>query len=158
MTVAAPRSAPAAPALLFDRLEDDDLAAKSEPVPLRTLDGEALRDSVLREVSDLLNTRCPFTPAQLQGRGRTTLEYGLPDVSPSDPLSATSRNDVAARMQAAIAAYEPRLRQPQVAVEPDPARPMEMRAHVRAVLDAGTAPPVPVQFTIQVGSPAGRTT
>jgi type VI secretion system lysozyme-like protein len=157
VTVAAPRSAPVAPALLFDRLADDDLAAPSEPVPLRTLNGEALRQSVLRELTDLLNTRCPFPPAQLQGRGRTALEYGLPDVSPAQPGSPDGRADVAARMQAAIAAYEPRLRQPQVVVEPDPLRPMEMLAYVQALLDAGSAPPVPVQFTVPVGTQARRT-
>lgn len=153
MTVPAPRSAPA---LLFDRLADLDPAVPGEPVPLRTLDGEALRASVLRELADLLNTRCPFTGAALQGRGRTTLEYGLPDVSPAYPGAAAGRGEVAARMEAAIAAYEPRLRGARVTVEPVEGRPMELLAHVQGVLDAGTAP-APVHFTIRVGAPGGRT-
>jgi type VI secretion system protein ImpF len=156
VTVAAPRSAPAAPALLFDRLADRDLAVPHEAVPLRTLDGEQLRASVLRELSDLLNTRCPFTPAELRGRGRTALEYGLPDVSPSTPASGAAQDEVAARMQAAIAAYEPRLRQARVTVRAVEGRPLELLAQVQAVLAAGTAP-VPVQFTLRVGAPAGRT-
>ncbi len=151
----APRSAPVAPALLFDRLADRDPAVPWEAVPLRTLDGDALHASVLRELDHLLNTRCPFTEAQLAGRGRTTLEYGLPDVSPAYPGASPSRLEVAARMQAAIAAYEPRLRQAQVTVQPVDGRPLELLAHVQAVLAAGGAP-VPVHFTIRVGAPGGR--
>ncbi|MBD0319856.1 MAG: hypothetical protein ICV87_05970, partial [Gemmatimonadetes bacterium] len=68
-----------APALLFDRLADDDPATPYEPVPRRALDAEALRTSVLDELFDLLNTRCPITESALAGRGRTALEYGLAD-------------------------------------------------------------------------------
>jgi type VI secretion system lysozyme-like protein len=144
-----------APALLFDRLANRDPEVPWEPVPLRALNGEELRDSVLRELTDLLNTRSPFTPAQLEGRGRTTLEYGVADASPAYPGSAGGRGEVEARMQAAIAAYEPRLRDAQVAVEPVEGRPAELRAHVRAVLAAGAAP-VPVEFTLFVGNAGGR--
>ena len=152
MTVNASRLAPA---LLFDRLVDDDPAARSEPVPRRALDAEALRASVLNELCDLLNTRCPFTERALQGRGRTTLEYGLADVSPAYPGASASSTDVAARMRDAIAAYEPRLRQVQVAAEPVDGRPMQLLARVQGVLAAGSTP-VPVQFTIRVGVPGGR--
>ena len=155
MTMATPRPAPLAPALLFDRLADHDQASGYEPVPLRALDGEALRASVLRELGDLLNTRCPFTDAQLQERGRTTLEYGVADISPAYPGAAASRGEVAARMQAAITAYEPRLRHPQVTVEPVDGRPLQLLARVEGVLAAGAAP-VPVHFTIVVGAPTGR--
>lgn len=151
MTVNASRLAPA---LLFDRLADHDLA-RPEPVPLRALDAEALRTSVMNELFDLLNTRCPFTESALRGRGRTTLEYGLADVSPAYPGASASQTEVAARMRDAIAAYEPRLRQVQVAVEPVDGKPMQLLARVRGVLAAGSAP-VPVQFTIQVGAPGGR--
>lgn len=144
-----------APALLFDRLVDDDPAAQCEPVPLRALNAEALRISVLNELFDLLNTRCPFTESALQGRGRTTLEYGLADVSPAYPGASASGAEVAARMRDAIAAYEPRLRQVQVAAEPIEGKPMQLLARVQGVLAAGSAP-VPVNFTICVGAPGGR--
>ena len=152
MTVNASRLAPA---LLFDRLADDDPAAPYEHVPRRALDAEALRTSVMNELFDLLNTRCPFTEHALQGRGRTTLEYGLADVSPAYPGASASNTDVAERMRDAIAAYEPRLRQVQVAVEPVDGRPMQLLARVRGVLAAGSAP-VPVHFTIDVGASGGR--
>jgi type VI secretion system protein ImpF len=145
-----------APALLFDRLADHEPAARYEPVPRRALDAEALRTSVMNELFDLLNTRCPFTERALQGRGRTTLEYGLADVSPAYPGASASHTEVAARVQAAIAAYEPRLRQVRVAVEPVDGKPMQLLARVQGVLAAGSAR-APVQFTIHVGAPGGRT-
>ncbi|HYH83778.1 MAG TPA: type VI secretion system baseplate subunit TssE [Longimicrobium sp.] len=154
--MATPRPAPAAPALLFDRLADQDRAAGHEPVPLRALDRDELLQSVIREIDCLLNTRCAFTDAQLQARGRTTLEYGVPAVTPTYPGAAGSRDEVAARMQAAIAAYEPRLRQPRVTVEPVDGRPLELRVHVHGLLAVGTAP-VPVGFTLHVGAPRPRT-
>jgi type VI secretion system protein ImpF len=154
--MAAPRPAPLAPALLFDRLADDDPATRygQEKTPLRALDGRALRDSLARELTDLLNTRAPFTAAELEGRARTTLEYGLPDVSSALPGSAAWRSEVAERMRAAIAAYEPRLRQPTVTVEPVEGRPAALWAHVRGTLEAGAAP-VPVEFTLCAGCPGG---
>jgi type VI secretion system lysozyme-like protein len=150
------RPAPAAPALLFDRLANLDRAASHEPVPLRALDRDGLLQSVIYEIDSLLNTRCSFTDAQLQARGRTTLEYGVPAATPAYPGASSSRDEVAARMQAAIAAYEPRLRQPRVAVHPVDGRPLELRAHVDGLLAVGTAP-VPVAFTLHVGAPRPRT-
>ena len=155
MTMATPRPAPAAPALLFDRLADFYPADRYEQVPLRTLDRDGLRQSVMIEIDHLLNTRCSFTDAQLRARGRTTLEYGVPAMTPAYPGAAGSRDEVAARMQAAIAAYEPRLREPRVTVHPVHGRPLELRAHVHGLLGTETAP-VPVHFTIRVGAPGGR--
>jgi type VI secretion system lysozyme-like protein len=156
MATPSPRPAPPAPALLFDRLADMDLAAPRERVPLRALDGEQLRASVLRELADLLDTRSPFTEAELQRRARTTLEYGVPGGGPAYPADAATRGDLAARLQAAIAAYEPRLRNAEVTVQPVHGRPLELVAQVRAVLAAGTAP-VPVGFTLPLGAPRPRT-
>lgn len=150
------RPAPAAPALLFDRLANLDRAASHEPVPLRALDRDGLLQSVIREIDSLLNTRCSFTDAQLQARGRTTLEYGVPAATPAYPGASSSRDEVAARMQAAIAAYEPRLREPRVTVQPVDGRPLELRAHVDGLLAAAGAP-VPVAFTLHVGAPRPRT-
>jgi type VI secretion system protein ImpF len=154
--MATPRPAPAAPRLLFDRLANDDLAAGHESVPLRALDRGGLLQSVIREIDCLLNTRCSFTDAQMRARGRTTLEYGVPAVTPAYPGAAGSRDEVAARMQAAIAAYEPRLRQPRVTVHPVDGRPLELRARVDGLLAAAGAP-VPVAFTLHVGAPRPRT-
>jgi type VI secretion system lysozyme-like protein len=156
MATPAFRPAPAAAALLFDRLADGDPATRHEPVPLRALDGEQLRASVLRELGDLLDTRCAFDEAELRGRARTTLEYGLSQGPPAYPGDPASRGDLAARMQAAIAAFEPRLAQARVTVQPVEGRPMELVARVTAVLAAGTAP-VPVGFTLHVGAARART-
>ncbi|HEY0018589.1 MAG TPA: type VI secretion system baseplate subunit TssE [Longimicrobium sp.] len=149
----APRSAPVAPAPLFDRLEDPGPGA---PGPPRALNGDELRWSVRRELTDLLNTRCPVPPAALEGRARTTLEYGLSRAPVTYPGSAAARAELEAGMRAAIAAYEPRLRVTDLVVQPVEGRPSELLARIRAVLVAG-AEPVPAEFTIRVGCPGGRT-
>lgn len=143
------------PALLFDRLEDRAPAQRVEPVPFRAVDEAGLRESVRREAEDLLGTRCTLTPAGLEGRERTTLEYGLPDISALFPGNPAARGEIAARMEAALAAYEPRLAGARVEVWGVEGRPRELGARIEGTLVAGPAP-VPVGFTIQVGSPGGR--
>jgi type VI secretion system protein ImpF len=150
------RPAPVAPALLFDRLADDDRACGCESVPRRALDAEALRASVLRELGDLLDTRCPVTHDQLQGRARTTLEYGVPGRPSAPPGEAAHHDELAERIRAAVAAYEPRLRQPRVTVLLAEGSVTALWAQVEAELAAGTAR-IPVRFTLDVGAARGRT-
>ena len=140
-------------ALLFERLAHDPWQP-AEAVPFRVLDGAALRRSVRREVEDLLNTRCTVRLAELEGRPRTTLEYGLPDVTGMRAADADARAVIAARIEAAIAAYEPRLRQVRATVQAVPGRPRELRAHLEGLLVQG-AHPAPVAFTVSVGGGAG---
>jgi type VI secretion system protein ImpF len=150
------RPAPVAPALLFDRLADHERVHACEPVPLRALDAEALRASVLRELGDLLDTRCPVANGELQGRPRTTLEYGVPEGPCDHPGEGARHDEMAERIRAAVAAYEPRLRQPRVTVLLVEGRSRALRAQVEAELAAGTAR-VPVRFALDVGAARGRT-
>jgi type VI secretion system protein ImpF len=141
-------------ALLFQRLAAPDPWQPAEAAPFRVLDGAALRRSVRREVEDLLNTRCTLRLAELQGRPRTTLEYGLPDVCGLRPADPGDRALIAERIEAAVGAYEPRLRQVRAAVEAVPGRPRELRVHLEGFLVEG-AHPAPVSFTVSVGGYAG---
>ncbi|HEX5869548.1 MAG TPA: type VI secretion system baseplate subunit TssE, partial [Longimicrobium sp.] len=119
---------------LFERLAAPDPWEPRETAPLRVLDGEALRRSVRREVEDLLNTRCTLRAAELEHRRRTTLEYGLPDVTGLAPADPRDRREIAARIVAALAAYEPRLGSPRATVEAVPGRPRELRVHIEGML------------------------
>ncbi|HEX8393368.1 MAG TPA: type VI secretion system baseplate subunit TssE [Longimicrobium sp.] len=145
-----PVPVPLAAVPLFDRLVDEHPAAHTEAVPLRALDRDGLLESLRREAQDLLGTRCPFAPEQMAGRPRTTVDYGVPDISPLHPAGAAARTEIAARMQAALAAFEPRLRGARVEVHPVPGRPRELLALIEGVLAAPGAPQ-PVGFAVMVG-------
>lgn len=89
------------PVPLFDRLD--------EAQPLRTLSGEALRQSLAREAARLLNTRCAWSLEELAQRERTVLEYGLPDLSNYHPANPEDRQQLLAVIRETLTAYEPRL-------------------------------------------------
>ncbi len=104
-------------ALLFDRffLPEDEAADGEEPV--RVLDREGLHLSVRRELQRLLNTRCPVPAEVAAARPRTVLEYGLADFSHLYTREARARDELAAEVDRAVAAYEPRLRNARATVE-----------------------------------------
>lgn len=141
-------------ALLFERLEDGD-PPSPEARPFRVHDRAGLRESVMREISRLLNTRCAVDPAALAaGRPRTVLEYGLADWSPAharDPAALAALEREARR---AIEAYEPRLREVRVKAEPVFGRDRELRLTVDGVLvvDAGVTEPISFPMVVGEGS------
>lgn len=105
-----PARSSGARALLFDRffLPEEEAAGEEEPV--RVLDREGLRASVHRELRRLLNTRCPVPAAVADSRPRTVLDYGITDFSHLYTRDASARAQVAAAVERAVAAFEPRLR------------------------------------------------
>jgi type VI secretion system protein ImpF len=125
------RRLPGARALLFERLVDLEPRRREEQEPARMLDPQALRQSVRRELERLLNTRSPLGVGALEGRGRTTLEYGIPDLSHLQTRDTGAQKRIAEEVRAAVAAYEPRLRQVKVAVEASTAPDEERRLAVR---------------------------
>lgn len=119
---------------LFDRLVDRDPRWRRELRPLRTLDREGLLESVRRELARLLNTRAPLPPEELAGRQRTVIDYGVPDFANYSPASHDDRRRLAEALRQAIAAYEPRLAQVKVTVEPAPAEEGALVGRIDAVL------------------------
>src|SRR5262249_27596994 len=67
-------------------------------------------------LSRLLNTRCSETLHGLQGQERTVANYGLPDFFTLNPTNDGDRQRLARLIVEAVRAYEPRLRDPLVAV------------------------------------------
>lgn len=132
-----PRRTRGARALLLDRLVDLDPRSGAEPVPLRVLDRDELLASVRREVGHLLNTRCTLTLEELEGRERTVLEYGLPDFSHLHTRDPRAQEALAEHVRATVAAYEPRLRQVRITVEPLRNSQRELLARVDALLVLG---------------------
>jgi type VI secretion system protein ImpF len=89
------------PIPLFERLVEDADA---------WLEGEgALRQSVARELSRLLNARSRLTMAEFAHSDCGVLDYGVPDFSERSLRSGADRDAILAAVRRAIAMFEPRL-------------------------------------------------
>lgn len=89
------------PMPLFERLVEDTDA---------WLEGEsALRDSVARELSRLLNARSRLTMAEFARSDCGVLDYGVPDFSERSLRSGADREAILAAVRRAVALFEPRL-------------------------------------------------
>ncbi len=146
---------------LFDRLVDRQPELRREARPMRTLDRRgvrvsgpvservsepgSLRESVRRELQRLFNTRCPVPAHRLAGRPRTVLDYGIPDLTGFSPRSHEDRERLAEAMRRAVEAYEPRLAEVRVTLEPDPRDELSLAGRVQAVLVVDSVPE-PVSF------------
>lgn len=77
----------------------------------------ALELSIGRELGRLLNTRCGATLAQLAGRERSVIDYGLPDYSILYTDHIDDRRRLTELVRDTIVAFEPRLREVEVRIE-----------------------------------------
>jgi type VI secretion system lysozyme-like protein len=111
------RNTGGARALLFERLVDNDLWRTEESPPFRVLTRRGLSDSLIRELGQLLNSRCPV-PLHLIGQEeRTVINYGLPDFTALSPHSPDDRKLIAEIIGQTITAFETRLRNVRVTAE-----------------------------------------
>ena len=103
----------------------------------------------------MLNTRVPLDIDTLERRERTTIDYGIPDLS-AFPLG---NNDAMARLARhitrAISVYEPRLRVGEVTIEASAGQRHALVVHVsgRFEIDAVVEP---VSFALAVGDASGE--
>lgn len=81
------------------------------------IEASPLELSIGRELGRLLNTRCGATLAQLAGRERSVIDYGLPDYSMLYTEHIDDRRRLTALIRDTIVAFEPRLREVDVRVE-----------------------------------------
>jgi type VI secretion system protein ImpF len=139
-----------APALLFERLMQP-LDRQGAPAAVaRIHDVEALRNSVARELQSLLNTRVSLDIDTLEGRERTTIDYGIPDLSAFPLGNSEAMLRLARHISRTISVYEPRLRVRDVALEPLTGRREALLARVSGSIEIGTIVE-PVVFAIAVG-------
>src|ERR1051326_2576687 len=103
---------------LFDRLVDRSRLLHADVAPVRTLDRGGVRKSVRRELEPLFNTRCPIPSHRLGARERTVIDYGIPDFSTFRARNPDDQKKIAAILKKAIEAYEPRLADVKVTIEP----------------------------------------
>lgn len=144
-----PRFVAGAPAPLFERLTDLDPGIDTEARPLRMLTPAELRQSVARELDRLLNTRAPVAADTLAKRQRSTVDYGIPDLSLFAPRDFDSESRLVAMVREAIEVYEPRLAHPRVRLEHAAAQNGALIVHVEGGLRLGSMIE-PVSFAVSV--------
>lgn len=135
---------------LFERLVDGHLDEPSEPTPLRVQNRQELRESVRKEVSRLLNTRCPGG----EDHKGSVIDYGMPDFSWMSAAKGDDRRQIADTIARKVAAFEPRLRQVRVTLEPDAANPRVVVGTISAALVVESIRE-PVSFPLVIHSKAG---
>jgi type VI secretion system lysozyme-like protein len=143
------RRTPGAPALLFERLADPVDRRSAADVSARVHDTEGLRNSVLRQLRSLLNTRVPLDIDTLEGRERTTIDYGIPDLSAFPLGNSDAMARLARHISRTISVYEPRLRVGDVTMEAFAGRRDALVARVSGNIEVG-AIVEPVSFAIAV--------
>jgi type VI secretion system protein ImpF len=121
-------------ASLFDRLVDWAPGQSQEVRPLRAQTLAELRNSVLRDVSWLLNTRTHLEAAEWDRRELTVIDYGLPDFGSYSPSNVHHRSLLAQRIKRAIEVFEPRLMNVTVQVDAKMLAEKGLRVTIDAVL------------------------
>ena len=142
-----PKPIQGAKALLFERLVDENPHMPREAQPFRIYGVAALRASVSQELLRLLNTRCPRLGGVADEADRTILDYGIPNFSHTSVGSDTDTRHLARILEQAIAAYEPRLRNVQVTIEPSTTSKTTATGSIEAMLVVGNVNE-PVSFPL----------
>lgn len=148
--MAGARRTQGAPALIFERLAQP-VDRRGSPTPVaRVHNTEGLRNSVLRQLRLLLNTRVPLDIDTLEGRERTTIDYGIPDLSAFSLGNSDAIARLARHISRTISVYEPRLRVGDVTLEPLAGQRDAVIARVSGNIEVGSIVE-PVSFAIAVG-------
>jgi type VI secretion system lysozyme-like protein len=139
------------PAPLFDRF-DENLDDSRVVEPYRVQNLSLLRESVQREVGNLLNTRVaprrrPDSGWQPRSLPQTVIDYGLPAFSALAAGSPTDAAFLSSAIVERIAAFEPRLRNPVLELRAHADNPSAMVGILRGALQLQGVTQ-PVQFEI----------
>jgi type VI secretion system protein ImpF len=145
-----PRISPDQPLLpsVLDRLLDDDPDVSRDAPRSRHQVLRELKQSVRRDLEDLLNSRrrCRPVPPELTELERSLAAYGLPDVAGAQFGSADGRERFRELLEGVIARWEPRFTTVRVTLlEGAGAADRAVRFRVDALLHADPAPE-PVVF------------
>ena len=153
---------------VLDRLLDESPGTTLETAKSRTQVLRELKQSVRRDLENLLNTRWRPTgwPSDLGELERSLIGYGIPDITAAELAAPESREEFRRTIEAVIRRFEPRFKSVRVAMRGN-VEPLDrtLRFRIDAVLYAEPAPePVsfdsavePVTGTVEVkGASDGR--
>jgi type VI secretion system lysozyme-like protein len=148
-----PKPIAGARALLFERLIDRPGSDEGER-PSRILTREQLKASVRRELERLLNTRCSLPLHRIGEVERSVVNYGIPDFSSLSAHNADDHALIASIVSQTITAFEPRLRQVRVEVEPIEKEEAALWLYIDGVMTVGLFNE-PVSFPVLLNSKNG---
>jgi len=142
---------------VLDRLIDDSPGDTREAARSRAQVLRELKQSVRRDLENLLNTRWRPTgwPGDLAELERSLVGYGIPDITAAELAQPGSREDFRRTIEALIRRFEPRFKSVRVEIRTN-AEPLDrtLRFRVDAVLYAEPAPE-PVSFDSAVEPATG---
>ena len=121
-------------ASVLDRLIDAEPGVSVEPV--RSYSVGQIKDSVARDLENLLNSRRNIlsVPAAYREVNNSLFIYGLPDFTSRNPANVSVRSQLRLEIEKTVMLFEPRLKNVVVHID-TPARSVrEMRFRISAVL------------------------
>jgi type VI secretion system protein ImpF len=134
-----PLTQPLVPSIL-DRLIDAEPGKVAEGYGSRTQMLKELRESVRRDLQNLLNTRAPSLSGQGAALSRSIINYGIPDFAGADLSSAEDKEQFRAVIEAVIKRYETRFKSVHVKiVEGDGETDRALRFRIDALLNVEPA-------------------
>jgi type VI secretion system protein ImpF len=132
---------------VLDRLLDYEPEVSREPLASRSKGLRQLKQSVKRDLEQLLNTRQSgdWLPPDLEELNNSLAAYGLPDFSAVSIKSPAEQNRLRRALESAIAIFEPRLQDITVTLLPlgDYQRSLHFRIDARLRIEPA---PEPVTF------------
>jgi type VI secretion system protein ImpF len=128
---------------VLDRLVDEDPEAAHDPPRSNAQLLAEHRESVMRDVGHLLNTRrrSPGPPERMTDLVPSLVDYGLPDFISQNLMSADSRAGLRETMEQMLQRYEPRFKRVNVRLwRMSESEDRAVRLHIEALLHAEPAP------------------
>ena len=103
----------------MDRLVDQEPRLSHEPVQYRLLTVGQIKESVARDLENLLNSRrhIQSPPKAYRELNRSVFVYGLRDFTSQNPASPWVRQQLRQEIEKTISQFEPRLKNVRVQVE-----------------------------------------
>ena len=123
-------------ASLLDRLVDDEPGITHEPVQYRLVSIKQIKNSVIRDLENLLNTRryILIPSAALKNLNNSLFVYGLKDFTAENPNSPFVRQRLRQDIAKTIMRFEPRLRNVTVHFETKSSAERNLRFRISGLL------------------------
>ncbi|HVF91159.1 MAG TPA: type VI secretion system baseplate subunit TssE [Blastocatellia bacterium] len=142
---------------VLDRLIDYEPEVSREPLASRSKSLRQLKESVKRDLEQLLNTRRSgdWLPPGLKELNNSLAAYGLPDFSSVSIKSPEEENRLHRALETAIATFEPRLEDITITIVPvsDLQRSIHFRIDARLRVEPA---PEPVTFDAMLQLSSGH--
>lgn len=132
---------------VLDRLLDDDPTVSVENDPGQHQYIRQLRDSLRRDLENLLNARryIASVPENLNHAEKSLLNYGLPDLATVNIVDAKKRAEFADKLQKTLMEFEPRFKTVKVSyIEPVDPNDRTLHFRIDGVMYADPQPEVVV--------------